>query len=123
MHDLCTLHVVVIRPLTPPVAKKPRLSGLLDDTLSSETPEEALEHLLAITASDLTQLSLVGERGLGVLCEVWRRWRGRGDVCTVVVRVFVELLAAVTAGGGGEGAGEEWGDRVRDFALQLAEHG
>ena len=62
----------------------------------------------------MRQLRLVSERSLGVLRELWRKWRGRGDVCTVIVRVFVEL---VTSGGG------ESGEDERDFALQLAEHG
>ena len=86
----------------------------MDECLSSETPEEVLEQLLSIAGPDVRQLRLVSERSLGVLRELWRKWRGRGDVCTVIVRVFVEL---VTSGGG------ESGEDERDFALQLAEHG
>ena len=90
------------------------MSTLLDDCLSSETPEEALEQLLSITSADMRSLQPLAERGLGVLCELWRRWREREDVCMVIVRVFVEL---VTSGGGECGEGE------RDFALQLPLHG
>ena len=97
------------------VEKKPRVSTLLDDCLASETPEEVLEQLLSLTAYDVRSLLCVSsERSLTVLNELWRRWRERGDVCAVIVRVFVEL---VTSGGG------EFGEGERDFALQLAEHG
>lgn len=103
--------------MNPVVEKKPRVSTLLDDCLASETPEEALEQLLSVTVSDVVSLCLLAERSLSVLHDLWRRWRERGDVCAVIVRVFVEL---VTSGSG------EWGEvrgRVREFALQLAEHG
>ena len=106
MCDLCLLFA--------PVEKKPRVSGVLDDCLSSETPEEALEQLLSLTACDVNSLFRERERSLYVLGEVWRKWRERGQVCEVIVRVFVEL---VTSGGG------EFGEGERDFALQLAEHG
>lgn len=96
------------------------MSTLLDDCLASETPEEALEHLLSITTtSDIASMCLVTEQSLHVLCELWRRWQGRGDVCMVIVRVFVELVVATSGGS----AAEEWRDNVREFAQQLVEHG
>ena len=101
-------------PLTPPAEKKPRVSSILEDCITSETPEEVLEQLLSITTGDVGGLRQDGERCLGVLRELWRKWKGRGDVCTVIVRVFVEL---VTSGGG------EPGEEERDFVLQLADHG
>lgn len=98
------------------VEKKVRVSSVLEDCLSAETPEEALEQLLSITASGISSLSSVAERSLGVLCELWRRWREKGDVCSVIVRVFVDLVTS------GSGEWEGVRDSVREFATQLSEH-
>lgn len=92
------------------------MSTILDNCLASETPEEVLEQLLSFTDADISSLALLAERTLGVLRELWRRWREKGDVCAVIVRVFVEL---VTSGS------EEWEDvrgGVREFVLQLSDH-
>ena len=92
------------------------MSSVLEDCLTAETPEEALEQLLSITTSGIASLSSLAERSLGVLCELWRRWREKGDVCSVIVRVFVELVTS------GSREWEEVRDSVREFAVQLSEH-
>lgn len=93
------------------------MSTILDNCLASETPEEVLEQLLSFTDADVNGLSLLAERSLGVLRELWRRWRERGDVCGVIVRVFVELVTS------GSGEWEEVRGGVREFVLQLPDHG
>ena len=97
------------------------MSTVLDDCLSAETAEAVLEQLLAITDTDLASVwQLACGRSLGVLRELWRRWREEGEVCAVVVRVFVQLVTS------GSGASGEWGEMregVREFSLSLAKHG
>ena len=115
--NFTSLTLVPLTPLNPAVKKKPRVTALLDDCLAAETPEEVLEQLLSITESDINSFCSLAEQSLSVLRELWRRWREKGDVCAVIVRVFVEL---VTSGS------EEWEEvmvGVREFVLLLAEHG
>lgn len=106
-----------VSPLNPTVEKKPRVSTILDNCLGSETPEEVLEQLLSFTDADINGLSLLAERSLGVLRELWRRWREKGDVCGVIVRVFVELVTS------GSGEWEEVRGGLREFVLQIPDHG